>query len=69
MRGLIIREPWIGMILDGSKTWELHTQHTTMRGEIALIRKKYRPDHCQVGPVGRGRIAAAFRTPQRRFAG
>ena len=39
MKGLIIREPWIGMILDGSKTWELRTQRTTMRGEIALIRK------------------------------
>ncbi|MGO3932454.1 hypothetical protein NP284_29600 [Rhodopseudomonas pseudopalustris] len=39
MKGLIIREPWIGMILDGSKTWELRTQHTTLRGEIALIRK------------------------------
>jgi hypothetical protein len=39
MKGLIIREPWIGMILDGNKTWELRTQHTTMRGEIALIRK------------------------------
>ena len=36
MKGLIIREPWIGMIMDGSKTWELRTQHTTMRGEIAL---------------------------------
>jgi hypothetical protein len=39
VKGLIIREPWIGMILDGSKTWELRTQHTTMRGEIALIQK------------------------------
>jgi hypothetical protein len=39
VKGLIIREPWIGMIMDGSKTWELRTQHTTMRGEIALIRK------------------------------
>ena len=39
MKGLIIREPWIGMIMDGSKTWELRTQHTTVRGEIALIRK------------------------------
>ena len=39
MKGLIIREPWIGMILDGSKKWELRTQHTTTGGEIALIRK------------------------------
>ena len=39
MKGLIIREPWIDMILNGSKTWELRTQRTTLRGEIALIRK------------------------------
>jgi hypothetical protein len=39
MRGLIIREPWIDMILNGTKTWELRTQRTTLRGEIALIRK------------------------------
>jgi hypothetical protein len=36
VKGLIIREPWIGMIMDGTKTWELRTQHTTMRFEIAL---------------------------------
>jgi hypothetical protein len=39
MKGLVIREPWIGMILDGSKTWELRTACTTIRGEIALIRQ------------------------------
>jgi hypothetical protein len=39
MKGLVIREPWIDMILDGAKTWELRTQRTTVRGEIALIRK------------------------------
>ncbi|MFT3937632.1 hypothetical protein [Rhodopseudomonas sp.] len=39
MKGLIVREPWLGMILDGRKTWELRTQPTALRGEIALIRK------------------------------
>jgi hypothetical protein len=39
MKGLIIREPWIDMILDGTKTWELRTQRTSVRGEIALIRQ------------------------------
>jgi hypothetical protein len=39
MKGLVIREPWIDMILDGTKTWELRTQRTSVRSEIALIRK------------------------------
>ncbi|MCV0394848.1 MAG: ASCH domain-containing protein [Rhizobiaceae bacterium] len=39
MKGLIIREPWIDLILDGQKTWELRTQSTSIRGQIALIRK------------------------------
>jgi hypothetical protein len=32
MKGLIIREPWIGMILDGSKTWggRLIYRHTAL---------------------------------------
>ncbi len=37
-RGLVIREPWIGMILRGEKTWELRSKNTSMRGPIALIR-------------------------------
>ena len=37
---------------------------------IAAALPVARPDHCQVRPVGRGRIAAAaFRDPQRLFAG
>lgn len=39
MKGLVIREPWIDLILNGKKTWELRTQRTTIRGQIALIRK------------------------------
>ena len=36
---LIIREPWIGLILDGKKTWEMRSQATTKRGVIGLIRQ------------------------------
>jgi hypothetical protein len=39
MKGLIIEEPWISKILDGSKTWEMRTRATTHRGWVALIRK------------------------------
>jgi len=38
MRGLIIREPWIDLILDGKKTWEIRSRTTKIRGRIALIR-------------------------------
>lgn len=36
---LVIADPWIGMILDGSKTWEMRSTSTTHRGWIGLIRK------------------------------
>ncbi|WP_394035072.1 ASCH domain-containing protein [Xanthobacter albus] len=36
-RGLIVREPWISLILDGGKTWELRGNRTTIRGRIGLI--------------------------------
>ncbi len=36
-RGLIIRQPWIGMILDGEKHWEMRSRPTLVRGRIALI--------------------------------
>ncbi len=39
MKGLIIREPWIGMILAGRKTWEMRSRQTPYRGRISLIRK------------------------------
>jgi len=40
MKGLVIREPWIGLILRGHKTWEMRSKATKFRGEIALIRAK-----------------------------
>lgn len=36
---LVIADPWIGMILDGSKTWEMRSTSTSHRGWIGLIRK------------------------------
>jgi len=39
MRGLIIAEPWIDLILSGQKTWELRTRNARLREKIALIRK------------------------------
>ena len=38
MRGLLIRSPWIDMILEGRKTWEIRGSNTHIRGRIGLIR-------------------------------
>lgn len=35
----IIAEPWIDMILDGYKTWEIRSKNTLKRDIIGLIRK------------------------------
>ena len=37
MRALIIRRPWIDMILDGKKTWEIRGSRTSVRETIALV--------------------------------
>lgn len=39
MKGLIIDEPWITLILQGKKTWEMRKTVCHHRGRIALIRK------------------------------
>lgn len=39
LKGLIIRQPWIDLILSGQKTWEMRSRGTTVRGPIALIEK------------------------------
>jgi hypothetical protein len=38
-KGLIIADPWIGYVLDGSKTWEMRSSKTSVRGPFGLIRK------------------------------
>jgi hypothetical protein len=37
-KGLIIREPWIDMLLDGVKTLEIRNKPTSIRGKIGLIK-------------------------------
>ena len=36
---LVIREPWIDLILSGRKTWEMRSKSTRLRGPIALVRQ------------------------------
>jgi hypothetical protein len=38
LNGLVIQSPWIEMILDGKKTWEIRGSYSHVRGKIALIR-------------------------------
>lgn len=38
MDGLIVKSPWIDLILNGKKTWEIRGANTTKRGTIALIK-------------------------------
>ncbi len=38
-KGLIIADPWIGYILDGTKTWEMRSNTVSHRGLFGLIRK------------------------------
>lgn len=38
-KALIIADPWIGYILDGSKTWEMRSSGVSHRGWFGLIRK------------------------------
>ena len=35
--GLIVREPYASMIVDGEKKWEIRTRKTKKRGEIYII--------------------------------
>jgi hypothetical protein len=39
MKGLVIDEPWVSMIISGEKTWEMRSRNTLVRGRIALIKK------------------------------
>lgn len=38
MKGLIIKEPYIDLILIGKKVWEIRGSNTSIRGRIALIK-------------------------------
>jgi len=39
VKALIIADPWIDLILDGRKTWEMRSRNTGHRGWFGLIRK------------------------------
>lgn len=39
LKGLVIDQPWIELILAGEKIWEMRSRSTRMRGPIALIEK------------------------------
>tara|TARA_R110002126_G_scaffold44153_6_gene126139 strand:+ start:117 stop:968 length:852 start_codon:yes stop_codon:yes gene_type:complete len=38
-KALVVREPWIDLILSGQKTWEMRGQRPSYRGWLGLIRK------------------------------
>lgn len=38
MKGLIIKDPWIELIFEGLKTWEIRGSNAKIRGTIALIK-------------------------------
>jgi hypothetical protein len=38
VKGLIIKSPWIELIFQGRKTWEIRGSNTSIRGQIALIK-------------------------------
>ena len=48
-RGLVIREPWIDLILSGQKMWEMRSQAPAWRGWFGLIRK----GSCQISGIAR----------------
>lgn len=45
-KALVIREPWIDLILSGQKIWEMRGQRPSYRGWIGLIRKGSRRVLC-----------------------
>lgn len=38
-KGLVVREPWVDLILSGQKTWEMRATSPSWRGWFGLIRK------------------------------
>lgn len=37
-RALVVDAPWIDLILDGGKDWEMRTRATRVRGPVGLVR-------------------------------
>ena len=38
-KGLVIREPYVSLLMSGEKIWEMRKQNTKIRGLVGLIRK------------------------------
>lgn len=36
-KGLLVRKPWIDLLLSGEKTWEMRSKPTKQRGKIFLL--------------------------------
>jgi hypothetical protein len=63
-RALIVRQPWIDLILSGKKTWEMRSRPTNVRGKIGLIEqgsglivgecKIVDSDHIKLDPIEHG---------------
>lgn len=74
MKALVIRQPWVDLILSGEKTWELRGSATSFRGRFAVIQSGTGTvvGICQlvavVGPLAAGDLAestAKHRVPCR----
>lgn len=39
MKAIVIREPYISLILDGKKTWEMRSTRANYRGRVGLIKQ------------------------------
>ncbi|KQT60583.1 MULTISPECIES: ASCH domain-containing protein [unclassified Aureimonas] len=37
-KSLVVRSPWVELLMTGEKTWELRTKPTNVRGAVGLIR-------------------------------
>ncbi len=38
MKGLLVKSPWIDLILQGEKSWEIRGSNTKIRGRVGLIK-------------------------------
>lgn len=37
LKGIVIKQPWIGLILEGKKTWEIRSRPVKLRGPVGLV--------------------------------
>jgi hypothetical protein len=69
MRGLLVRQPWLDLILSGAKVWELRSRPTRKRGKIFLVDMLPGGRWVVRGSVrGSVRIVRVVKLTRRRFA-